>query len=224
MPAARRRRRGGALDGSCGARCDKRGAWQGEVCDAPARRQHLSRRGSWSARCATQRGAISHYIVHSIDITDRKASEERIRFLAHHDVLTELPNRALCTERLRLAMQQAQRAAAQRWRCCSSTSTASRTSTIRSATTSATRCCARWRSACSDAVRDGDTVSRLGGDEFVVVLNGVGDADEVAAHRRAAPGAAESAQAARPRRRRAARVVQRRHRALSRRRTRHRRR
>jgi PAS domain-containing protein len=32
----------------------------------------------------------------AIDITDRKAKEERIRFLAQHDVLTELPNRALC--------------------------------------------------------------------------------------------------------------------------------
>ena len=34
------------------------------------------------------------------------------------------------------------------WRSCSSTSTASRTSTTRSATTAATVCCARSRSAC----------------------------------------------------------------------------
>ena len=34
------------------------------------------------------------------DITDRKASEERIHFLAHYDSLTELPNRFMLFERL----------------------------------------------------------------------------------------------------------------------------
>jgi len=45
-------------------------------------------------------GEVVNYIGISIDITDRKAKEERIRFLAQHDVLTELPNRALCQQRL----------------------------------------------------------------------------------------------------------------------------
>jgi len=35
--------------------------------------------------------------------------EQRIRFLAAHDVLTDLPNCSLCTERLRWAPQQASR-------------------------------------------------------------------------------------------------------------------
>ena len=34
------------------------------------------------------------------DLSDRKRDEERIRHLAHHDVLTDLPNRFLLGERL----------------------------------------------------------------------------------------------------------------------------
>ncbi|NPD68165.1 EAL domain-containing protein [Lichenicola cladoniae] len=38
------------------------------------------------------------------DVRQRLASEERIRFLAHHDMLTELPNRVLLSESLDLAL------------------------------------------------------------------------------------------------------------------------
>lgn len=40
------------------------------------------------------------------DISERRASEARIRFLAHYDALTELPNRALLTETLEQAIWQ----------------------------------------------------------------------------------------------------------------------
>ena len=54
-------------------------------------------------------GELSHRIFTSIGISNRKRREQRIRFLADHDVLTDLPNRSLCTERLRWAPQQASR-------------------------------------------------------------------------------------------------------------------
>ena len=59
------------------------------------------------------------------DITERKKAEEQIAFLAYHDKLTGLPNRALFEELLELAIA---RAAAQRpggRRCCTWTSTTS---------------------------------------------------------------------------------------------------
>ena len=43
------------------------------------------------------------------DITERKASEAFVQHLAHHDVLTDLPNRALLIDRLRQALAQARR-------------------------------------------------------------------------------------------------------------------
>ena len=39
------------------------------------------------------------------DITERRKAEARIEFLAHHDGLTELPNRVLFTERLEVAIR-----------------------------------------------------------------------------------------------------------------------
>jgi diguanylate cyclase (GGDEF)-like protein/PAS domain S-box-containing protein len=44
-----------------------------------------------------------------LDITDRKVAEERIAFLAYHDKLTGLPNRAMFDELLDLALSRARR-------------------------------------------------------------------------------------------------------------------
>jgi diguanylate cyclase (GGDEF)-like protein/PAS domain S-box-containing protein len=46
-------------------------------------------------------GAHGHYVAVMSDITDRKRAEQRLRFLAHYDPLTSLPNRSLLRQRLR---------------------------------------------------------------------------------------------------------------------------
>ncbi|HEY0330066.1 MAG TPA: EAL domain-containing protein [Rhodopseudomonas sp.] len=47
-------------------------------------------------------------LVSVIDITERRVAERRIAHLAHHDMLTKLPNRAAFTERLDATIERAQ--------------------------------------------------------------------------------------------------------------------
>ena len=158
---------------------DQRGSWQGEIT---VRRRNGSTYPAWLVASVVRDGPdrISHYIFTSIDVSDRKRSEARIRFLAHHDVLTELPNRSLCIERLGQALLQAQRT---RLRVAVLFIDLDRFKNINDSLGHHVgdgllrSVAARLTS----AVRPGDTVSRLGGDEFVIVLNGVSDREEILA-------------------------------------------
>jgi len=85
-----------------------RGSWQGEMW---IRRKTGEAFPVWAVLNAVRDddARITHYIATWFDISARKADEQRISHLAQHDVLTDLPNRALCVERLRVALQQAER-------------------------------------------------------------------------------------------------------------------
>jgi len=157
----------------------RRGSWRGEV---RIRRRDDTLFPAWLVISAVlgAAGEVSHYIWTMLDITERKASEERIHFLAHHDALTRLPNRLLFTERLRMAMQQSQRA---RHKVAVLFIDLDRFKTINDSLGHHVGD-AVLRSVAGrllQAVREDDTVSRLGGDEFVIALNGVVDSEEVMA-------------------------------------------
>ena len=49
-------------------------------------------------------GMITHFVATGRDISERIEYEERLRFLAHHDTVTTLPNRALLLDHLKMAM------------------------------------------------------------------------------------------------------------------------
>ncbi len=54
-------------------------------------------------------GEITNYVAVSEDVTERKADQERIAFMATHDELTKLPNRNLLHDRLEQAIEHAKR-------------------------------------------------------------------------------------------------------------------
>lgn len=84
------------------------GAWRGEIWN---RRKNGEVYPEWLTISAVKNddGIVTHYVGAMIDITARKADEQRIAHLAHHDMLTDLPNRAMLTDRLYQAVAQARR-------------------------------------------------------------------------------------------------------------------
>ncbi len=157
---------------------DLSSVWNGE---AQIRRRYGGDYPAWLMISAVRdkRGNVSHYICTLIDITDRKKSEARIQFLAEHDVLTELPNRALFTKRLGIALERARNSPA---RVAVLFIDLDRFKDINDSLghhigDALLRSVSRRL---LQAVRSGDTVSRLGGDEFTVILNDIGGAADVA--------------------------------------------
>jgi diguanylate cyclase (GGDEF)-like protein/PAS domain S-box-containing protein len=154
-----------------------RGSWQGELW---FQRKNGDSFPAWAVLNAVREtsGTVSHYVATILDISERKENERRISHLAHHDTLTDLPNRALCLDRLTMAIQQSER-------------TQRRVGLLfldvdhfKSINDSLGHPIGDGllRSLAQrllEAVRAGDTVSRLGGDEFVIIFNGVVDAEEI---------------------------------------------
>lgn len=102
-------------------------------------------------------------------VIQRKRAEEQLYYLAHHDALTDLPNRVLLMDRLRQATSEAKRHER-------SVGIASldldRFNTINDSLGRAVGdlFLKNVSERLLAAVRDGDTVARIAGDEFVVVL------------------------------------------------------
>jgi diguanylate cyclase (GGDEF)-like protein len=116
------------------------------------------------------------------DITERKQSEEKIQQMVHHDSLTGLPNRKLFSDRLGIALIQAQRNQKEvgiamldldHFKGVNDTLGHDVGDLLLKA--AADRL--------SAALRKGDTVARFGGDEFMLILpdlKGIEDVIQVA--------------------------------------------
>ncbi len=126
-----------------------------------------------------ENGDITHYVSTGKDITERIQSQERLHYLAHHDVLTNLPNRALFMERLKQLISRSRRLGRlvavlfidlDRFKLVNDT-------LGHEAGDQLLQVCGERLLAC---VREGDTVARLGGDEFAVILDSVASLNDVA--------------------------------------------
>ena len=118
-----------------------------------------------------------------VDITDRKEAEERLGFLAHHDALTNLPNRLLLANRLERSIANAikhDRFTAVLFLDLDRFKNVNDTLGHRVGDLLLKAVAARL----AQCVRQGDTISRTGGDEFIIVADDVAtpsDASAIAA-------------------------------------------
>lgn len=82
--------------------------WQGEVVNRKKNGDLYTVEQVITPICDTQ-GNITHIVFVQEDITARKEAEARVRYLAHYDPITNLPNRSFFKERLSQSIAQAQR-------------------------------------------------------------------------------------------------------------------
>jgi diguanylate cyclase len=117
-----------------------------------------------------QLGVISHFIAIQHDITERSHESERDHYLAYHDVLTGLPNRASFLLMLELALARARRDAGRlavmlidldKFKPVNDEFGHHAGDQLLSAVGGRLRA----------SIRKSDVVARIGGDEFVVVLS-----------------------------------------------------
>jgi diguanylate cyclase (GGDEF)-like protein/PAS domain S-box-containing protein len=124
-------------------------------------------------------GAVSHYVAVFTDISKLKRSEEQLRHLAHHDTLTDLPNRMLLHSRLEHSLARAHR---EQHKVVVMFLDLDHVKNVNDSlghpagdellTLVAQRLLGR--------LREEDTLARIGGDEFVLVLEDLHNPDEAA--------------------------------------------
>ncbi|MEW7989302.1 MAG: EAL domain-containing protein [Candidatus Thiodiazotropha sp.] len=146
----------------------KAGHWRGEIWN---RRKNGDVYPEWLTISAVKdnRGDTTHYVGVFTDITQIKEAQDQINFLAHHDALTQLPNRALFRERFDHALMHARR---------ESNSIAllfldlDRFKTVNDTLghPSGDLVLLEVSRRMSNIIRSSDTIARLGGDEFVLLL------------------------------------------------------
>jgi diguanylate cyclase (GGDEF)-like protein/PAS domain S-box-containing protein len=148
---------------------NQQGSWEGEVW---LKRRSGEKFPAWVGITAVKddEGDLVSYVCFFSDMSERKASEQRIHRLAYYDALTQLPNRTLFQDRLHSALQHGARH--QEWvvlmfldldRFKPINDSLGHAAGDRMLKEVAMRLCA-----CVDS---DDTVARMGGDEFTLLLH-----------------------------------------------------
>ncbi len=105
------------------------------------------------------------------DVTQQKLSEERISHMAHHDALTDLPNRVMLRAQLERHLTTVQRGASLAVLCLDLDYFKQVNDTLGHPVGDALLCAVGRR--LRECVRNVDVVARLGGDEFAIIQTGV---------------------------------------------------
>jgi diguanylate cyclase (GGDEF)-like protein/PAS domain S-box-containing protein len=151
---------------------DSSGSWAGEVLN---RRRDGEEYPAWLTITAVRgdEGQVTHYVGTLVDITQRKAAEEKIARLAFFDPLTRLPNRRLLMDRVQHALAARARSGdcgallfidLDHFKQLNDTHGHDR----------GDRLLQQVAQRLGSGVRACDTVARFGGDEFVVLLEDLG--------------------------------------------------
>ena len=155
---------------------DELGFWRGEIWN---RRKNGEIYPAWENISAIRNaeGEITRYVSVFSDISSIKEAESRLNYLAHHDVLTGLPNRRLYMANLDQELERAKRHKEKvallfldldRFKIINDTLGHSQGDRLLQTVAERLKKC----------VRGEDTVARIGGDEFTIIVSEISHAED----------------------------------------------
>ncbi len=154
------------------------GYWLGEIWN---RRKDGQVYPEWQNICEVRdrKGELINYIAVFSDISIIKHSQERMEYLAHHDPLTNLPNRLLFEKRMQRALARAERHHQSLALMFLDLDHFKKINDSLGHPAGDALLCAVTKRL-KKLVRTQDTIARLGGDEFAIVLEEVGNIRDIA--------------------------------------------
>lgn len=146
----------------------EKGHWKGEIWNRHKSGEVYAELLSINA-VKNAAGLVQNYVGLFSDITQQKDHQRQLEYIAYHDVLTNLPNRALLADRLSQAMKQCQRrhrSLAVAYLDLDGFKSVNDTHGHNMGDELLIAVSQRMK----EALREGDTLARIGGDEFIALI------------------------------------------------------
>ncbi|WED24656.1 diguanylate cyclase [Vibrio sp. JC009] len=123
------------------------------------------------------RGEIQNYVAIFSNITPMKEHQQQLEKIAHYDFITQLPNRLLLTDRLKLSIKQYERTR-QMFAVVYLDLDGFKAINDTYGHDAGDKVLSRIAGLMSHCIREGDTLARVGGDEFVAILANINEAED----------------------------------------------
>ena len=158
---------------------EQQGTWQGELVET---RKNGELYPQWLQLNAVRdkRGNVSHIVGFFADLSARRESEERMRYLAHYDELTGLANRALFRERLQEAHQRVHQGGRRSLALLHINLDRFKLLNDSLGHEIADQLLQKMARRLVNALPEADTIARLSGDEFAVLFDAYGNLSSLA--------------------------------------------
>ncbi|WP_339500452.1 EAL domain-containing protein [Pseudomonas silesiensis] len=158
---------------------EQHGTWQGELVET---RKNGELYPQWLQLNAVRdaRGSVSHIVGFFADLSARRESEERMRYLTHYDELTGLANRSLFRERLGEAHQRVRQGGYRSLALLHINLDRFKLLNDSLGHEIADQLLQKMARRLVNALPEADTIARLSGDEFAVLFNAYGNLSSLA--------------------------------------------